>query len=505
MSSRLLTRMTAPVVAVSLLLLACASGAAWYVHRIQKRSSDLLASNVASILAARELEIGTREVRYQLDSYLITGEPKHLEAIPALQHSTDRSLEEVMRTATTDRDRESVARIRAGYDHFFAEMKRLTSQSPPWKLPAQIHTLIDTVLIEEILTPVHTYLTMNEEGLRRATTANEELADDLVLGLLLLGICGAGAGLAAGALFALSVRRSIVQIHVRLKDTAGQLNEVVGPITLTETGDLGGLDSALQRVTEPIGEVVRRLSQSQRDATRAEQLAVVGRMAAGVAHEVRNPLMAMKILVQAAAERGDGKLGGRGLRVLEEEIVRLERLTRTFLEFARPPRPEKHPVRVQQAVSQTLELLRPRAAGQNVRFDLKMPARPIFVEADSGQLHQLLFNLMQNALEASPAGGVVEVEASDSRPGQVQLRVSDSGAGLPADLGERIFEPFVSTKEAGLGLGLSICRQVAVAHGGSVTAANRPGGGAAFTVTFACLATAQGSDEGATDVELAGH
>ena len=103
----------------------------------------------------------------------------------------------------------------------------------------------------------------------------------------------------------------------------------------------------------------------------------------------------------------------------------------------------------------------------------------------TSQFRQLLFNLLLNALDAVPGGGTVRVAVGPDGPGGwLTVRVSDTGRGLPADLGPRIFEPFVSNKETGTGLGLSICRQIVEAHGGTIDAADRPGGGAVFTARF---------------------
>src|SRR5262249_38180945 len=157
-------------------------------------------------------------------------------------------------------------------------------------------------------------------------------AGRMVVGLLLLGVCGPVSGLLAGYGIARAVGRSVVRLSVPVVDAAGKLSQVVGPVTLSAAPGLDELERALHRVAEQAGAVVERLRQSQREAMRAEQLAALGQIAAGFAHEVRNPLMSMKLLVQSAARRGAG-LSERGLGVLEEEIGRLETLTSTFLDF----------------------------------------------------------------------------------------------------------------------------------------------------------------------------
>jgi signal transduction histidine kinase len=174
---------------------------------------------------------------------------------------------------------------------------------------------------------------------------------------------------------------------------------------------------------------------------------------------------------------------GQDLVVLEQEIDRLERSIQTFLDFARPPQPEKRLLDLSVLVQQVVALLSARAEHLGIRLECRLPDRPTPVLADAGQIRQVLLNLLLNALDATPTGGTVAVELEKTADGrELLLRVADTGPGLPATLGESIFEAFVSTKEAGLGLGLTICKRIVEAHDGAITAANRPQGGAAFTV-----------------------
>jgi signal transduction histidine kinase len=217
-------------------------------------------------------------------------------------------------------------------------------------------------------------------------------------------------------------------------------------------------------------------------------------MAAGLAHELRNPLMSIRVLVQPGEDGDAVHLTGRDLAVLNEEITRLDRSIQAFLDFARPPQLEKRPFDLRPVLEQTLQLVRARADNQGVRLLWQRPAEPVRIEADMGQVRQVLLNLLLNALDAVPQGGTVEVllerkpgpngRAARGRDGAewLWLQVTDTGPGLPAKLGPRIFEPFVSTKETGLGLGLSICKRIIEAHDGEIAAASRPEGGAVFSV-----------------------
>jgi signal transduction histidine kinase len=493
MKTRLLVRMTAPIMALSMIPLAGGVLAAWKVHSSEKEASVALARNVRSMRAAEELVLAIRDVESMLSDFLRTDNHKDLEDIPALLDKIDYWLAEIERTAVTDKEREFLERLQAGYRSFFPEIDRLVNQAPGPELSRRVRALVDgKALPGEMLQPAQGYLDFNEEEIDRSNKANELVAERTVLGLLLLGVCGPVAGLLAGFGISRAVSRSIVRLSVPIRDAAGKLDEIVGPITLAARWGLDELEEVLRTIAERIGAVIERLEQKEHEARQAEHLAIVGQMAAGIAHELRNPLMPMKILVQAGAEREPSPgLDGHDLAVLEQEISRLERSIQTFLDFARPPRLDKRTFDVGAVVQQVVDLLSARAAQQGVKLDCHLPAEPVLIQADVGQIRQVVFNLLFNALDAVPHGGTVRLEiatpptpsAGDGQSsGFLTLQVSDTGCGLPAELGQRIFEPFVSTKETGLGLGLSICKRIVEAHEGEIRAANRPGGGAVFTV-----------------------
>src|SRR5262249_31086408 len=177
---------------------------------------------------------------------------------------------------------------------------------------------------------------------------------------------------------------SLVQLSLPVRDAAGKLGGVVGPVTLMAGWDLPKLEGVLHKIAERIGVVIERLQEREREVLRAEQMATVGRIAAGMAHEVRNPLMAMKLLVQSAEGSRSAGLHGRDLAVLEEEIDRLERLVQAFLDFARPPRPDKRPVEVRRVLEDAVALVAGRARQQGGRLHCHAPRAPGRGEADAG-------------------------------------------------------------------------------------------------------------------------
>lgn len=493
MSSRLIVRLTAPLVGVSLLLLASGVMAAWYVHYLQRTVAAGLLGNISSMRAAEEVEILIRESRTQLDSFLITSDVRSLQKSLSQRDEIARWLRIAQRHSVTPEEKRLTDQASKGFQRYLAEMEILTGSSDPDHLSNRLRTVIKDVLVEEVLVPIHQYLDFNEVEVEVSVRLNQTLASWLVFAFLGLGICGSVAGLLAGFAMARRIKQSLVQLSIPIRAAAGQLDTIVGPVTLDPGHDLHHLQEVLNRLAERTSEVVERLRQSEREILRSEQLAAVGQMAAGVAHELRNPLTSMKLLVQSAILResrnkSSAVLEGRDLRVLQEEIQRLETLTQTFLQFARPPLPEKRQVHLQPFIRDTLALVAPRAQLCQIRLEEQMPDEPIEAWIDPAQIRQMLLNLLLNGFDAvadvknptRPVNGVVlSLEQIDQ---EVRLAIHDSGCGLPVRMETDIFAPFVTTKESGLGLGLSICKRIVEAHGGSIHCVNGLTGGAVFTV-----------------------
>jgi signal transduction histidine kinase len=459
---------------------------------MQREVTQALAWNVASIRAAEELELHVREIRMQITRFLLTHDPSHLEQARALQGDTQYWLEEATRLASTPAEQVLMEQARTGMDDFLAAMHDFSVSELTSMGYAKIDELSNVLLTNRVLTPAHEYLDVNEKEVLKSSRKNQGVARRVVLALLLLGTCGSIAGLAAGYGIARGISRSIVQLIFRARDVDDKLEDVTEPVSISLFSEppLEELDSILQKVSDRVTAVINQLRQSHRETIRSEQLAAVGQLAAGVAHELRNPLMCMKLLVQAASKRaGSGRLEGRDLQVLVEEIGRLESLVQTLLDFARPGQLKIARVELREVVDQTVSLLAGRASRQQTVIQFNRPDEEMHVEADFAQIRQVVLNLLLNALDATPDGGEIHIALyhergryRHARKDSVVFEVRDTGRGFPDTLGDRIFEPFVSTKETGVGLGLVICKRIVESHGGTVVAMNGSGTGATFIV-----------------------
>lgn len=218
----------------------------------------------------------------------------------------------------------------------------------------------------------------------------------------------------------------------------------------------------------------------EREALRSQQMATLAQLATGVAHEIRNPLTAIKMLVQVNQEVFQRQgLPTSDLELVEHEIRRMERSVNSLLEYGRPTPSSWQRVSLGDVIGRTTQLISGRCAANHVTVGVSLPESDIKVTADGGQLQQLLLNLCLNAIDATPPGGTLTIELFRDG-GDAVLAVSDSGAGISADVLNDLFTPFVTTKPEGVGLGLAICRRIAEDHQGRLTGENRAEGGARF-------------------------
>ena len=510
MTSRTTWYILTPAFAVSGLLVILGLGGACYVHQTNRAVSDALDNHLAAAQSAERLVLAIRDLRTRLDRFVDTGVPEHLEAAAtSLRAVQDELRSEAFHDAITESSGATPGhQLRSKADGFGRELQQFDTRQHAEQSHVKVRELI-AALNEQLLAPAESLLEDRQQTVASTSRQNLAVAERVGLGLLLLGVCGAVAGLLTGFGVARSVHRSLVEISLPVRDIAGRLNEVVGPITISSNTDLLELDDSLRTLAEKTADVVQRLQQSQQQSIRHDQLAAVGQLAAGLAHELRNPLMSVKLIVQTAAERTDHSLKQRDLVVIEDEITRLEALLQSFLDFARPPKPKRRAIDVGQLIERTIAVVRPRATQQQV--ELHFVARePLSIEADESKIRQLVLNLLLNAVDELSAGGNIwlDVCAEDhppcrgptkaatgktplGTPGREQrvdvphvvIRVADDGPGFSDDVKDQVFEPFVSTKETGIGLGLSICSQIVESHGGRITACNREEGGA-VVITF---------------------
>jgi signal transduction histidine kinase len=268
--------------------------------------------------------------------------------------------------------------------------------------------------------------------------------------------------------------------------TAGPAQRIdeLGQIILAYSEVTEKLQQSHDRLEQTVTALREELSEKNRMLERKNRLAALGEMAAGMAHEIRNPLGGIQLYASMLA--GDLTDQPQSFELAQKIggcVRKLESLVSRFLHFAREMRVQIVPCDLADVVDDALSLAGGAIVDKLIKISTRGP-KILSVSADPLLLGQALLNLILNAVQASQSGGAVVVEfVADANEGkQFRLAVEDSGAGIPAEIMDKIFDPFFTTKDEGTGLGLAIVHRVVEAHEGTISAINREGGGARFEI-----------------------
>lgn len=487
MTGQILYRVALPSVLVVLLLVAACVGGVWSIAHLQASQARILSKNVSSLLAAQRLELRLRQLRFH--SFLYVMEPS--EGRRQLVLDDFRQFEEELAKAelTADQPEEHrlVESVREGYLEYRANLGRGAEPGAESWNRDQLLRWADAHSSRQLAARCEELSRFNEQSMAETAAASDRIGDRIRLGMLLVGILGPLSGLAGGYLIARNLGRTLTRLVVRVQDLNARLDQEVESLGLTAGTRLEDLDRQLHHVIERVQAVIVQAQKRHQEMLRAEQLAAVGQLAAGIAHEIRNPLTSVKLLIGAARRSGDDRrLSPEDLEVIHKEIERLEARVQTLLDFARPIQSQRKVCDLGEIVKKSIELARSRACQQNVTIEYSPPAQQIEAQIDPDQIASVLVNLYFNALDAMPTGGQMTIRLVSTD--EVKLSVEDTGPGIDPELSGRLFLPFVSSKSTGTGLGLSVSRRIVVDHGGTLSGANRAGlSGACFTITLPAL------------------
>jgi two-component system NtrC family sensor kinase len=232
------------------------------------------------------------------------------------------------------------------------------------------------------------------------------------------------------------------------------------------------------------------LEEREQRLIRSEQLATVGRMAAQITHEVRNPLASIGLYAELLSdELGSEPESRRLAESITNEVDRLTEITETYLRFARLPQPQLEIENIGELLGAIVEFARAELSNAGIRLEVDLGLEAVEGAVDENQFRQALLNLLRNAREAMSGGGVLRVGLRAREDGFADISVSDTGPGIKAEHLTKVFDPFFSTKAKGTGLGLSLVQQIAVEHGGRVEVESPPQGGTSFHMMLPIRAT----------------
>ena len=293
------------------------------------------------------------------------------------------------------------------------------------------------------------YLFMPESDLDEASRAAASP-------IIIIALAGASAAVVLGIVLARTITGPLRRLAAEAESTARE--DAPSPSPDSAGDEVANLADAFQRM-------LKRLDESRRKLIEAEKLAAVGRVATGIAHEVRNPLASMKMNAQLLQEALPGNDVAAGIVA---EIERVQSLVEQLLYYGRPTPLRAQEASVNAALDDALAVLAPQLAHAHVElvreYDAALPA----VKLDRSRFRQAVMNLAINAMDAMPGGGRLTVRTRNDGSRNVIVEFDDTGTGIPDGLDAKIFEPFFSTREGGIGIGLAVCKRIIEEHGGSI-------------------------------------
>ncbi len=309
------------------------------------------------------------------------------------------------------------------------------------------------------------------------------------------------AGIVLAAVFLIALRREVRSMQHGLEAMKRDLS-----VRLTPSGsELGTITQAVNQLAETVQQQQQEKESLQQAIQQKEKLASLGQLVAGVAHEIRTPLAAIKTRVQLW-QRGivDGRklvspdqnpVSEASMNLVVGELNRMERIVQKLLYFARERRLAMSQVNLHELLDSLLTVLGDTLKQHHVRLERRFEASPVNLRGDAGELREVFMNLFTNAVDAMPHGGtlnVATVNAADAR--SVMITVQDTGEGIHPDVAGRMFDPFYTTKETGTGLGLSIAYEIVRAHAGRIEYIPTVNGCTRFVVTLPLAERSQVSE-----------
>ena len=458
-----------------------------YIYKIQDETTALMEQNVRSAKTAKEMTLSLYDIRAASLTYLFDRSPERIAILQQKQGEFITLLQKAKESAVTEEEKTLIQQISALFSNYqqtltnALELHRQGWVGQPNKLI--VHASQD--LINTIEEKTNTFIAKNETAQAEYEESIQKNEDIIRSAMYALGFGGIFLGLVLGWLIARIILNPIYRLVLKVRDAAG--SEVVEHIKMSPGKELEELDLHINRLIGRINQAHEDLRRNRELLERSSKLAAIGKIAPALAHEIRNPLTAIKMLIYAMMQEPDiSKDKLHDLEIITHEINRVEGFLQNFLKYARPAKPQMQIVSIVPVVQETLQLMQPRFKQSKIRLIENHEQENLRIKADPDMIKQVVMNLVLNAVESMGQDGELRfstlVKEQDPDIRIFQIVISDSGPGIPDDILDSLFDPFVKGKDQGIGLGLSISQRIAELHHGWISASNNSGKGATFTV-----------------------
>jgi signal transduction histidine kinase len=453
----------------------------WYTYRIEAILANIAEKHMAAFEAAEALENALINQKGFVSYYFMDRDPNWLTQLNAYRRIFRERLTTARKLANSERQQTALDQIEKEYSAYISKKDQVIDLynqgnfATGAELPQEVRRHFDKVL--ELC---ESYKDIYKEGILQARKDSHRQA-------VRLRIMAAAAMVSASILMVLLAFVLINQILRpvrRLIAEAARESEGGG-----EENEVKALSRRVRGLIEDVDLTHSELARSREHLLQAEKMALVGKLAAGMAHSIRNPFTSVKMrLFSLSRSLNLSETQKDDFDVISEEIRHIDTIVQNFLEFSRPPKLKMQSISPSQVVDLVLKLLAYRLQSYDVQLNLERSAPLPEVQADPEQLKEVLVNIIVNACEAMQRGGTITIlEEEVFDPSGRHLAVvciRDTGPGIPHAIQSKIFQPFFTTKDDGTGLGLSIASRIIEDHRGKLEAYSQDGNGTTFTLTL---------------------
>ena len=451
----------------------------WYSYRMEILLTKVVDRDIAAIQSAESLEIALVNQKGFLSYYFLDNDPEWLRRLGEARQVFKERMEKAGSIAETNEEKEALRRIESEYVRYITVKDRVISY---YKIGnraegAELHKSVRNRFFK-ILELCEEYKNLYTAGIKemREDSRNEAQRLRIIVGIAMAAV------LVLGLLLVFFLIHHILTPLHRLTVAADRKGASKRP------GDeVYSLSVSVRGLIEDADQAQTQLEKSRESLLQAEKMVSVGKLAAGMAHSIRNPLTSVKMrlfslhrtLALSDTQKDD-------FDVISDEINHVDTIVQNFLEFSRAPKLKIQIIHPSELVDMVLRLLRHRLDSYDVKTSVVRSEDLPEIQGDPEQLKEVLVNLVENACEAMEGGGqiVIEEEQTILEPfGRViVIRLKDNGPGIQKSLQPKILEPFFTTKEEGTGLGLSIASRIVEQHGGKMDFVSSEGEGTTFII-----------------------
>ncbi len=453
----------------------------WYTYRMQDLLTHMIERNVAAFEAAEALENALINQKGFVSYYFLDADPDWLRRLGEYRQIFRERLKTVEALVGSKAEKEGIARIDSEYERYITLKDRVINHYKAGKREAgaEIHKEVRTLFFN-ILDLCEKYKALQKSKINQMREQSRMQAEKLRIIALT----------AMAAVLILGVLLTFVLVHHILGPIRKLVSEADGQGgSYTSPDEVKALSLSVKGLIQDMHHTHFELERSRESLLQAEKMALVGKLAAGTSHSIRNPLTSVKMRLFSLSRSLDlSEDQKEDFQVISDEIRHIDTIVQNFLEFSRPPKLTMQKISPSDVVDMTIQLLTHRLQSYDVHIELDRQGRLPLIQADLEQLKEVLVNLIVNACEAMIRGGTItiqeEVKSDDPRGEVVLIKLSDTGPGIPSSLQNKVLQPFFTTKEEGTGLGLSIAVRILEQHGGWLELLSKEGQGATFLITL---------------------